>query len=156
MMNLAEDDFSTGDGYALVIIGFDIELESSALKKWVDKDGAFPYNANATRDDDLRNIPRDNNGICGVAGADVFDLWDEFDHWRAFRTTNEVDITSGQDVDDRLLFKHFIETTANADAGDRADIVIFTGFWNDDGDGTPEVPEIACGGFLFKAFPVEA
>ena len=52
------------------------------------------------------------------------------------------------------MFKHFLRTTPAADPGDNALVAVITGFWNDDGDANHEAGEFACGGMIFKSFPI--
>lgn len=144
------------DGYVIILVGIDEELENLNRKEFQDIDGDYGMAPAAIDDAALLAILQDD-GECGLpGGGDAEDLVGSFTSWKAFRSNTVVDM-SDVDATSRLNFVHNLGISNLAGANEVAQIVAISGSWADTNtNGVPESGEMVCNSAIFTSVTFKA
>jgi hypothetical protein len=145
-------------GYYFLLIGYDnIDWQGSSQ---IDADANWggPYNKG-------NNIALVNflltDGTCTANGVDAQDMESSFDNWRVVVSDTEfgADGPSAAQLGWRNRTQLYFNGPGGVGDGDRGDVVVFSGMW-DDGlfesqvqDGDPEAGEAVCTGMISFSVP---
>jgi len=153
---LSMNTTDTNVGYYFLLIGYDnIDWQGSSQ---IDADGNWggPYNKgnNAALVTFLLTA-----GNCDANGVDAEDMESSFDAWRVVVSNTEFgpEGASAAQLGQRNRTQLYFNAPVGVGDGDRGDIVIFSGVW-DDGlfdpeDGAPDAGEVACTGMITFSVP---
>lgn len=128
----------------VLLIGLN-NLDPGSVSKF-DKTGNFGGPFAKVTDNDARDILLTGTE-CTVYGIDAADLVGSFAEWRAYRTIGAVD-SSAAAVTKQFKVTLKVDRAAGTPNDGYGDYVIFSGAWNDDGDGVPEAGEFICTGMM--------
>ena len=122
-------------GYTFLLIGY-VDIDRGTIKK-IDAGGHYGGPYTAVRDLDLRNVLLNSCATSAIPDLDEFHA----DEWQAWRTPVKVMADSGLSI----KFRHSVTAPSTVQGG-LARLVIYSGQWIDDGDGTPASVEMFCSG----------
>ena len=143
------DDTSTSVGYPFVLVGYS-EIDPRVGRVF-DVDGNWGGPWTGTIDGDLVSLLMSGSGVCSVGSNHVSTIESSYTKWLAFRTP--VTVSQAGALDPRFRVEHGIKRPASATNSDTGQLAIFSGTWNDDGDGIPEAAEVGCAGSWFTSVP---
>jgi hypothetical protein len=143
-------------GYFFLLIGYDnIDWQGSSQ---IDADGNWGGPYNKGNNNALRNVLL-TDGICNSSGVDAQDMESSFDNWRVVVSDTEFgpEGATAAELGQRNRTQLYFNAPAGVGDGDRGDIVVFSGIWDDEWiasqPGVPEASEVACTGMIAFSVP---
>jgi hypothetical protein len=148
----------TQPGFYFLLIGYDgIDWQGSSQ---VDADGNWGGPYNKGNNNALRNFLL-VDGNCSSNGIDAQDMASSFSNWRVVMSLSEFgpEADTAAQLGLRNRTQLYFNAPGGVGDGDRGDVVIFSGVWDDGllesqvADGVPEAGEIACTGMISFSVP---
>lgn len=149
----------TNVGYYFLLIGYDdIDWQGSSQ---IDADGNWGGPYNKGNNNALVNLML-TDGVCNANGVDAEDMASSFDAWRVVVSNTEFgpEGASAAQLGERNRTQLYFNAPVGVGDGDRGDIVIFSGVWDDDlfnsgpgQTGVPAAEEVACTGMISFSVP---
>lgn len=144
---------STGTASRVVIlIGLDqLNYHSRSL---FDLAGNWGGPAASTQNDTAEGLLL-TAGTCAANGVDAADMATFYDDWYAFVANDVVDTTglTWADLADVYRLRIRVEREAGTTDDSLGSVVVFAGFWVDDGDGVVEAGEMLCNSMVATSIP---
>jgi hypothetical protein len=146
----------TQSGYFFLLIGYDNIDWQGASQVDVDANWGGPYNKgnNIALKDLLLT-----DGMCNANGIDAQDMAASFADWRVVVGDTEFgpEGATAAELGLRNRVQLYFNGPAGVGDGDRGDVVVFSGIWDDEWiaslPGVPEAAEIACTGMISFSVP---
>lgn len=94
-------------------------------------------------------------GNCTAYGVDAADMASDYDEWYAFVSGNTVDTTgiTWSDLADVFRLRIRVQREAGTADDSFGNVVVFSAWWMDDGDGVAEAGEFVCNSMVASSIP---
>jgi len=94
-------------------------------------------------------------GECSAYGVDAADMAASYDEWYAFVSSNTVDTTgiTWAELADVFRLRIRVEREAGTTDDSFGNVVVFSAWWQDDGDGVAESGEFVCNSMVATSIP---
>jgi hypothetical protein len=94
-------------------------------------------------------------GNCTAYGVDAADMAGDYDEWYAFVSGSTVDTTgiTWAELADVFRLRIRVQREAGTDDDSFGNVVVFSAWWMDDGDGVAEAGEFVCNSMVASSIP---
>jgi hypothetical protein len=94
-------------------------------------------------------------GECTAYGVDAADMAASYDEWYAFVSNDTVDTTgiTWSELADVFRLRIRVQREAGTDDDSFGNVVVFSAWWMDDGNGVAEAGELVCNSMMASSIP---